>query len=374
MFNPQPKAVEALTELSGHIRALRPSSLYVLVATTALMPLAQAIREGDHSAYMALGRLTTGEHTDRLADLLQTWKDSKTALRATDEALDDIHLRREIDATLMTLDAFGTVQHLLKGDDEEWFTTKLRRELTDMGNLYVLDRVSAPGAPLRPKAAATLPKLPEVPDFGMVLNQTTLYQRGRHSRRSLPAGCPTWANPRQREKWGERGVVLWDTASQTITRLWAAQALEALQIMRTSHDSEKQGLTVGEPAISVSLKEPNAKPQHVLTDQMVLSPDRARLFREWLVTQESVLTTMAQADEEHEARVFSQLYDMILSWPVTKKPEGKSDETISAPNQSSTEATANPPPEQSGAKKPTRKVKGTPKAQGKSTKHHGSKP
>jgi hypothetical protein len=67
IFNPQPKTLEVLTELSGRMRSLRPSSLYVLVATTALMPLAQALQEGDTSAYMALGRLTSGEHTDRLA-------------------------------------------------------------------------------------------------------------------------------------------------------------------------------------------------------------------------------------------------------------------------------------------------------------------
>ncbi len=44
MFNPQLKALEALTELSGSIRSLRPRSLYVLVATTVLIPLAQGIR------------------------------------------------------------------------------------------------------------------------------------------------------------------------------------------------------------------------------------------------------------------------------------------------------------------------------------------
>jgi hypothetical protein len=81
--------------------------------------------------------------------------------------------------------------------------------------------------------------------------------------RRVSRDYPTWANPRQREKWNERGLVLCDHEAKQITWLSATTTLRLLNQLRTTDGWKKQGLVVGEPAVGFSLNDPERKPYQI---------------------------------------------------------------------------------------------------------------
>jgi hypothetical protein len=80
--------------------------------------------------------------------------------------------------------------------------------------------------------------------------------------------CPSWASSAQRDHWKECGVVVWDETSQTVTRLWAEQALYLLRYLLQEYTWQDPCITIGEPATRLSLDDPQQPPQEVLINQI----------------------------------------------------------------------------------------------------------
>ena len=85
---------------------------------------------------------------------------------------------------------------------------------------------------------------------------------------------PDWANPHQREKWREKGLIVWDQETQTVARLRSRHARAILSQLRDSDEWEQQGCVAGEPAWRLSLDNPDDKGEPVLANQIVLDPEQ----------------------------------------------------------------------------------------------------
>lgn len=137
-------------------------------------------------------------------------------------------------------------------------------------------------------------------------------------------GWPAWANPLQREKWREHGLVLWDHQEQQIVRLSADLALQLLDHLRTTDDWREHGFTVGEPATKLVLREPDRKPKPVLLYGMTLSPDQVQRVFDLLVRKEPDLESLREAGAEDRKRRLSRVYTILLDLAALSEQENES--------------------------------------------------
>src|SRR5262245_24654258 len=61
--------------------------------------------------------------------------------------------------------------------------------------------------------------------------------------------CPTWADWKQKKKWTERGLVVWNHATHQVVRLHSIWALDVLDKLRANADWQHNGFTIGEPVL-----------------------------------------------------------------------------------------------------------------------------
>ena len=125
--------------------------------------------------------------------------------------------------------------------------------------------------------------------------------------------CPAWANWLQRERWQERGLVVWDCDAEQITKLCAAQALEILDYVRTDDRWDQHDVVVGGSAIWKLIDHPEQEPQGVLTNEITLSPARLRELSDLLERSELLLQRMKEEDEAERRRCLRRVYDFLLS-------------------------------------------------------------
>jgi hypothetical protein len=125
-------------------------------------------------------------------------------------------------------------------------------------------------------------------------------------------GCPSWANRLQREKWEERGLVLWDHQAQQITQLSATQTLRILEYLRADDGWKQQGIIVGEPATRLVLDDPEREPEDVLIDQIGLRVSRVQELLELLEANEADLREIAEAEEKERGRLLGKVYAHII--------------------------------------------------------------
>jgi hypothetical protein len=167
----------------------------------------------------------------------------------------------------------------------------------------------------------------EPPPWGIKVNT---HRSGQQKR-----DCPPWANGFQREKWGEAGVVIWDHDQQQITRLHAGHALDILQLLRTTDDWRQEGIIVGEPAVRIKLRnqtrtrrrkgeepppdEPEEKPQHVLTNTIHLTAERAHELLDVLQRYENELRPIAEADDKAANEAIFKAHGILLGFVRAKE-------------------------------------------------------
>jgi len=125
--------------------------------------------------------------------------------------------------------------------------------------------------------------------------------------------CPEWLSRSQREKWGKRGLILWDRDQCQVTRLSAGQALYLLTYLRGSEEWEEGGLSIGEPATWMSLDDPESGPEVVFVDQIEASPERIHELLSLLQDKEIILQQMKEEDAQEELRILTRAYRYILS-------------------------------------------------------------
>jgi hypothetical protein len=125
---------------------------------------------------------------------------------------------------------------------------------------------------------------------------------------------PAWANPYQREKWKERGLIIWQNEARQVTRLKGQHALSLLDHLRSASEWKEQGYVVGQPAWQLSLDNPDDKGELVLSDTINLSPQQTQVLFDFLVREEERLQQMKAAEEEVRTRALSRVYDMLFEW------------------------------------------------------------
>ena len=126
--------------------------------------------------------------------------------------------------------------------------------------------------------------------------------------------CPSWAKPRQREKWDERGLVIWDHEVEQITWLSPTTTLNLLEQLRATEEWRRHGLVLGEPATQIWLNQPERKPERCLMDEMSLSPQRLQVVLEVLERHEESLVKLSEAQEADRRWRIARAYSIILDY------------------------------------------------------------
>lgn len=166
------------------------------------------------------------------------------------------------------------------------------------------------------------------PSWGAQIN---IIESGRRNARTIPPGCPEWAKPTD-EAWHRRGVVVWNNTTQKMKALYASEALEILENLRTTDDWKVKGITFIQRAIYIKSseepkrkhpgkkrEEPESAPQGsepiretVEKEAAHLEPDAAMEFFEWLQAQEATLRRMAEEDKEQNSKILYEIYSLLL--------------------------------------------------------------
>jgi len=138
--------------------------------------------------------------------------------------------------------------------------------------------------------------------WGMHINS------GRFAARDYPA----WATPAQREKWSERGLVVWENEAQQVTRLRAGQAIQLLEYLGTHDDWKSQGVVVGEPTTRLVLEKPDRAPETVLLNQIKLDPDQSQDLFDYLQSNETRLRELDEIDKAEQGKILGKVYGYII--------------------------------------------------------------
>jgi hypothetical protein len=123
---------------------------------------------------------------------------------------------------------------------------------------------------------------------------------------------PDWTTRYQREKWREKGLILWDSETKTVTHLKGRHALALLAHFREHHDWEQEGCAVGEPAWLLSLDKPGDKGEPTLSNQIALDPQQTAALLVLLEKEERALEKMAEEEKEEESRALSKVYNLLI--------------------------------------------------------------
>lgn len=125
--------------------------------------------------------------------------------------------------------------------------------------------------------------------------------------------CPPWANSLQREKWEDRGLVIWDHRSHQIARLTATQALQLLDELQADGGWKQHGIVVGEPVTEISLDDPQQKARSVLINQINLSATQSQELFDVLQRNDTVLRQMSEEEERERQRRLGAVYRLLLN-------------------------------------------------------------
>ena len=169
-----------------------------------------------------------------------------------------------------------------------------------------------------------------------VLNQNTwgMYINSvRHL--APPPEYPDWLNPFQKQKWQDRGVIVWDANHRVVTHLYASYALKILAHMREEDSWKTSCFIVGSPAYQIPIPNTSRKKQTnetgtempqegwVLTNKIELSSDRAARFFEFLTAEEEALKQIT-SDEERDARkVLGRAYGLLVEYSRKRREIGE---------------------------------------------------
>jgi hypothetical protein len=149
------------------------------------------------------------------------------------------------------------------------------------------------------------------------------------SNQSGTPNFPEWAKPFQKNKWQERGVVIWDEKTQQITRCYAEQMLKVLQDLNATDVWKQDGYVVGVPAYRIVLpsgrqkkkKEPEQSKSEektgegwVMTETINLTPDQTALLFGFLEKSVSALEKLAEIERAEARERLGKAYKMILEW------------------------------------------------------------
>ncbi len=149
--------------------------------------------------------------------------------------------------------------------------------------------------------------------------------RAKHSQSFLP--IPEWARSYKRD-WTDRGLVVWDEKTKSVTHLRAFYALD-LQIQMAENEFWKNdGIIVGDRAYEIimesdehqktkksdDMQENKPNGRWVLTNQIKLSPAQAQELFTFLQSHYNQIQEMADEDVKEVKRIRGQVYSLISRW------------------------------------------------------------
>lgn len=124
---------------------------------------------------------------------------------------------------------------------------------------------------------------------------------------------PEWANRLQREKFDKTGIIIWDNASKQVARLSARHILRIYEELSSNNELMRSGIVVGEPAMHISIDDPDKKSEWVLTDQIKLNDYQTRHLVELIEKNLQTLKEMAEHEKEDERKILARVYEIILN-------------------------------------------------------------
>ena len=126
----------SLLQWKKHFQRAGTRSVYYFLAGTALLPVAQAVHQGDWGALAVLGAALGGSvGTNLLANLIQQAKDrseDEMARLLEQEAARSPELQKALDALLEKLEALPLAESGLDEADRTWFAETLKAELAQI--------------------------------------------------------------------------------------------------------------------------------------------------------------------------------------------------------------------------------------------------
>lgn len=131
----QEKFKASLANWKQRMLANGVDSIYAFLASSALLPVAQAIRDGDRAMLLAIGGVLASVGANLIANRIEAWKSEAEIARELEAALpEEPDLRVELDTILEKLDALPLARQALAEKEREWFAQTLHAELQRLGN------------------------------------------------------------------------------------------------------------------------------------------------------------------------------------------------------------------------------------------------
>ena len=134
---------------------------------------------------------------------------------------------------------------------------------------------------------------------------------------------PDWANPRQREQWAKKGLILWEYDSRVILRLSATKALDLLDHLYAEDAWKEDGIVLGEPVTRLVVGEPEQKPEKVLINQILLSPSRSGSLLRLLERNKARLEKLREEEAKERNRALGRVSRILLD--LAQRAEEDSD-------------------------------------------------
>ncbi len=162
--------------------------------------------------------------------------------------------------------------------------------------------------------------------WGFRFNQELDFTRARKGEKIM--GCPEWLEPFQLPTWGERGLVLWNTADHKIETLRAHEALRLLKQLESGEHGKLDGISVTRLVTKIEAQLPprgrrkkdqpppetKSTSQDVYIEIIHLPAEAGQELMEFLRAQKSTLLEMAKRDAKERQDVLTHLLVDMLKW------------------------------------------------------------
>ena len=135
--------------------------------------------------------------------------------------------------------------------------------------------------------------------------------------------CPDWFNRTHRERWVQKGLIVWQVESQHMIRLSATHALRLLEDLRNDDAWTEQGVVIGEPVTRLALDEPEQKGEPALWNPIRLSPSQTNAVLRLLERNQARLRKISEEEDKGAARALGRAFRLILRFD--RRPKGKQD-------------------------------------------------
>jgi hypothetical protein len=138
-----------------------------------------------------------------------------------------------------------------------------------------------------------------------------------------PSDCPDWFDPTHRDKWVQKGLVVWQSETRHVSRLSPTHALRVLEDLRNDDAWNGQGIVIGEPVTRLALDQPEQKGEPALWNPIRLSPSQTKAVLRLLERNQARLREISEEEEKDAARALGRAFRLLLKYD--RRPKDKLD-------------------------------------------------